>query len=249
MQYDALAPIYDRLMSHVEYEEWAELITKIVMKFSRTPDPHIIEVGAGTGILGERLKNLKYKYIASDLSFSMCRETRRKAECIIPVCVADGTKLPFKKQFDLALFLYDGINYLQKLDDYGTLFRSVYDVLNSGGLFLFDITTRTNSMKYFCDNMYYEDYEEFCYIRHSHFDDKNAMQHNDFTIYRKYDDDNLNLYEKVTEKHQQKVFTPAQIKSVIDNKYFKVIGVWHGFTFRKYSNKSERIHFLLQRLA
>jgi len=247
MQYDALAPIYDRLMSHVEYEEWAELITKIVMKFSQTPDPHIIEIGAGTGILGGRLKELEYNYIASDISFSMCREMRA-ARSAIPVCAADGTKLPFKKQFNLALFLYDGINYLQTLHSYSALFQSVYNVLESGGLFLFDITTRTNSMKYFSDYMYYEDYDEFSYIRHSHFDDKDAIQHNDFTIYRQYND-NPNLYEKVTEKHQQKVFTAAQIKSAIDNTYFKVIGIWDGFTFRKYSNKSERIHFLLQKTA
>ncbi|MCL2688723.1 MAG: class I SAM-dependent methyltransferase [Chitinispirillia bacterium] len=248
MQYDALAPIYDRLMSHVEYEEWAELITKIVLKFSKTPDPHIIEIGAGTGILGGRLKNLGYDYIASDISFSMCREARGKTECAIPVCAADGRNLPFKKQFDLALFLYDGINYLQTLHHYSDLFNSVYNVLVPGGLFLFDITTRANSMKYFSDNMYYEDFDEFSYIRHSHFDEKDAVQHNDFTIYRKYDD-NSNLYEKITEKHQQKVFTPAQIKTVIDNRQFKVTGVWNGYTFRKYSNKSERIHFLLQRLA
>jgi len=245
--YDALAPIYDRLMSHVEYEEWAELITKVVLKFSQTPDPHIIEIGAGTGILGERLKDLRYSYIASDLSFSMCKEVRA-AQRGIPVCVADGTKLPFKKQFNLALFLYDGINYLQTLDEYRTLFDSVYNILDNGGLFLFDITTRTNSVKYFSDYMYYEDYDEFSYIRHSHYDDKNAMQHNDFTIYRKYNG-NSNLYEKVTEKHRQKIFSPAQIKSVIDSNKMKVIGVWNGYTFRKYSNKSERIHFLLRKTA
>lgn len=245
MQYDALAPIYDRLMSHVEYEEWAELITKIVMKFSQTPDPHIIEIGAGTGILGERLKDLGYNYIASDLSFSMCREARAAGRTA-PVCVADGIKLPFKKQFNLALFLYDGINYLQTLNDYSALFSSVYNVLDKGGLFLFDITTHTNSMKYFSDYMYYEDYDEFSYIRHSHFDYKKATQHNDFTIYRKYNE-NSDLYEKVIEQHKQKVFTPAQIKTAIDGNDFTVVGVWDGYAFRKYSNKSERIHFLLRK--
>jgi hypothetical protein len=137
---------------------------------------------------------------------------------------------------------------LQTLNDYSALFRSVYNALDNGGLFLFDITTHTNSMKYFSDYMYYEDYDEFSYIRHSHFDDKNAIQHNDFTIYRKYNDVS-DLYEKVIEKHRQKVFTPAQIKTAIDDNDFTLIGVWDGYTFRKYSNKSERIHFLLRKTA
>ncbi|MDR0305929.1 MAG: class I SAM-dependent methyltransferase [Chitinispirillales bacterium] len=244
MQYDALAPMYDRLMSHVEYEEWADLITRVVAKFGLTASPDVIEVGAGTGILGSYLVDMGYNYIASDLSYSMCKQARSVRK--LPVCVADGTYLPLKKQFDLALFLYDGINYLHSLDDYRKLFDSVYNVLAAGGLFLFDITTSTNSIKHFSDSMYFEDFDDFSYLRHSYFNKKNATQHNDFTIYSK-SESNPKLYEKNIEEHCQKVFSAAQVEKSVPRDFFSVLGIWDGYTFRKYSSKSERIHFLLRK--
>ena len=244
MQYDALAPIYDQLMSHVEYEEWANLITKVVAKFSLTPSPEIIEIGAGTGVLGAFLADMGYSYIASDLSFSMCKEARKARG--LPVCAADGGSLPFKKEFGIALFLYDGINYLHSLDDYRRLFYSVYNVLVPGGLFLFDVTTRANSIRHFGDCLYFEDYGDFSYVRHSHFNKKSAVQHNDFTIYRK-SQSGSDLYEKYVERHSQKVFAAVEIEKTVPKESFSVLGVWDGYTFRKHSGKSERIHFLLRK--
>jgi len=260
MQYDVLAPIYDRLMFHVEYDEWIALIRRVVSKYCVSRRPDILELGAGTGIVGSALRELGYQYTASDLSPSMCREARSKRG--LPVCAADARYLPFKKQFGLALFLYDGINYLMSLDDYRKLFAAVYEVLLPGGLFLFDITTRANSVKHFEDYLDFEDYGDFSYVRHSWFEYGKSVQHNDFTIHRRIGGESFSdascggaqasgdpcLYEKFVETHSQKVFSVSDIERTIPGKRFNVLGIWDGYSFNRYSNKSLRIHFLLEKI-
>ncbi|MDR2579042.1 MAG: class I SAM-dependent methyltransferase [Chitinispirillales bacterium] len=244
MQYDVIAPMYDRLMRHVDYGEWIDLIARVIKRFSASDDPEILEIGAGTGVVGGRLGGLGYRYTASDLSFPMCREAHNERN--LPICAADARALPFKKQFGLALFLYDGINYLHTQGDYRKLFASVCDILLPGGLFLFDITTRANSVKHFTNYFDYDDYGDFSYARHSYFDDKKSIQHNDFTIYRQ-SPENPGLYEKHTETHTQKVFSVSEIEKTIPRKRFTVLGIWDGYSFRKFSPRSERIHFLLRK--
>jgi SAM-dependent methyltransferase len=246
MQYEALAPIYDRLMGHVEYDEWVELIAKIMNRYGGWNDPKVLEIGAGTGVVGSLLKGLGYRYTASDLSVAMCREARRLRE--LPVCAADARRLPFKRQsFNVALFLYDGINYMMTLEEYRKLFASVYDVLLPGGLFLFDITTQENSLRHFMYYVDFQDYGDISYVRNSYYDEIRSIQHNDFTIYRQ-SDSCPRYYEKFVESHVQKIFSVSEIEKVISRKRFEVLGIWDGFLFKKYSGKSIRVHFLLRRL-
>ena len=244
MQYEALATLYDRMMCFVEYDEWAALIRRITKRYGASREPEILELGAGTGVVGSILRGLGYRYTGSDLSVMMCREANGKRG--LPVCAADARYLPFKKQFGLALFLYDGINYLLTLDDYRRLFASVFDALLPGGLFLFDITTRGNSVRHFSNYLDFEDYGDLSYVRHSYFDYVKSIQHNDFTIYRRSAGD-PRYYEKFTEEHAQKVFSVSDIKRAIPKERFSVLGVWDGYTFQKYSGKSDRVHFLLEK--
>jgi SAM-dependent methyltransferase len=245
MQYDALAPLYDRLMGHVEYEEWAEFVVKAAARFGEGRRTEILEIGAGTGVVGAMLRKMGYSYIASDISFSMCKIANVNRN--LPVCVADARHLPFKKKFGMALFLYDGINYLMTQEDYRKLFAAVFDVLAPGGLFLFDITTRENSMRHFMHYLDFEDYGDFSYVRESYFDVKKSIQHNDFTIHRR-SDENPDYYEKYTEAHRQKVFSVLEIEGMVPKKRFAVLGIWDGYSFRKYTGRSLRVHFLLRKI-
>jgi ubiquinone/menaquinone biosynthesis C-methylase UbiE len=244
VKYDALAPIYDRLMYHVEYDEWVSLIGKVISKFSSVKSPEIFEIGGGTGILGQRLIAEGYSYQGSDFSFQMCREAKSKG---LPFFCADGRILPLKQHFDLVIFLYDGINYLLTLDEYASLFSQVVNILSKGGLFLFDITTETNSISHFIDYLDFEDYGDYYFVRRSYYDDTNTTQYNEFTIF-KLDQKIPPLYHKYKEKHEQKIFPAKLLEETIPRSHFQIVSIFDGYTFRKYSSKSERIHFLLKKI-
>ncbi len=246
MKYEALAPLYDRIMTHVGYSQWLGLITQILREnLPSNSDPRIFEIGGGTGVLGDLCKKSGLTYCGSDLSFSMCRQARKKDLCFI---CADAKKLPIKtsKQFDLFLFLYDGINYLLEIEEYRLLFAEVHRYLAKDGMFLFDVTTKYNSETNFNEYVDADDLGDAFYFRHSYFDDARNLQHNDFTIFSLSNEKDL-LFKKSHERHIQRVLDIKAIKESIPENLFEVIGIWDNFTQKKYSFRSERVHFLLKK--
>ena len=245
MMYTALAPLYDRIMSHVNYTRWLELIQKIIARYYAHINPSILEIGGGTGTLAAMLLKKGFMYCGSDYSFAMCRQARKKG---VPFFCADAKKIPVKTCFSLIIFLYDGINYLHSLDEYRRLFNEVYPRLYRDGYFLFDITTEANSKNNFLDMTDAEDFGELSYLRHSYYDRKTKIQYNDFTIYTKSSKTGA-LYERYSEIHDQKIFSVDEIVSVIPTDLFSVAGIWDDFSLQKYTAGSERVHYLLQKRA
>ena len=243
MIYKTIAPFYDYLMNHVKYSEWINLIDYIVKKYSFDKNTSIFEIGGGTGNLGILLKKKGYFYYGSDISFNMTIQAKKKE--LFFFC-ADACFLPVKKKFDLIIFLYDGINYLQNLNDYKRVLLSVSSCLNKNGLFLFDITTESNSYKYFYNFIDYQEYEGTSIIRHSYYKKHKALQINDFIIFSP-DQNKKRHFIKEYEHHSQKIFKPEQIINVIPKNIYNCIGVFDGFSMNNYNNNSERIHFLLQK--
>jgi SAM-dependent methyltransferase len=243
--YDALAPIYDRIMSHVEYEEWARLIDRVCGRFLRVQTPFILELGGGTGVLSSILISRGYNYIGSDRCFSMCSVAHRRHSRFL---CSDCRAIPFKNNFDLICFLYDGINYLPTLEDYTLLFSEVAKHLSPGSLFLFDITTETNSLNHFSNFLEHEDWGDYAYIRRSYYNKVKMEQCNDITIYRQVANDSPH-YEKKIERHCQKVFSADLIARAVPTDLFVIAGMWDGFSFRRCHPHSERIHFLLKRTS
>jgi SAM-dependent methyltransferase len=243
--YDALAPIYDRIMSHVEYDEWIGLIERVIGKFLPLPHLSILELGGGTGVLASLLMGRDFRYVGSDYSFSMCSVARQRHA---PFVCADARAIPIKKNFNLVIFLYDGINYMSSLEEYALLFSETAKCLLPGGLFLFDITTEANSLNHFRSYLEFEDWGDYAYARRSYYNSERFEQRNDITVYRQIAV-NSPIYEKKIERHCQKVFGPEAIARVVPSSLFTIEGIWDGFSFRPYRPHSERIHFLLKRLA
>jgi len=248
--YSALATLYDRIMSHVEYDEWVTYIQKILIAFGDATRPSLLEIGGGTGLLGRKLIDRGMDYHGCDFSEAMCQQAAKRKT---PFFIADARKLPCKAhRFDLAIFLYDGINYLQSIEEYSATFQQVHACLRPGGLFLFDITTKANSLKNFNEFFDSADYDDHFYFRRSYYCAGSGLQCNDFTIFSKCNESTHErggdvVYVKATEHHAQKVFPAIAIRDAVPFDLFKVLGLWDGFSFKRHSSSSERVHFLLKK--
>jgi ubiquinone/menaquinone biosynthesis C-methylase UbiE len=249
--YSALAPLYDRIMAHVEYDKWVSYIKQIIASHGQTQDMRILEIGGGTGILGAMLLRQGLNYVGSDLSVAMCGLARKKGA---PFFAADARFIPIKRKefFDLVIFLYDGINYLQSINDYDKTFKEVYSFLKPHGLFLFDVTTTANSLKNFNEFVDSGDFGDHFFFRRSYFSLSEIVQYNDFTIFSKYPNGpgpgcGGNFYQKFMEHHGQKVFPVSCIRNAVPQDLFNTIGMWDNFSFKRCSSRSERVHFLLRK--
>ena len=246
VNYHILAPIYDRIMAHVKYQNWAALIGKVFNRYLSDHPPTIFEIGAGTGTLAHVLLKRGYLYTGSDLSCAMCKEALKKNVALL---VANGLDIPVRKKFSLVIFLYDGINYLQSLRQLSLLFKQVYTILEPQGIFLFDITTEVNSIKNFFDTKDSEDFGNISYTRHSYFDSDRKIQHNDFVFYILNTAGHGSFHiEQCYENHKQTIYSPEEIVRVIDPKQYSIEGIWDNFSMTPFKPSSERIHFVLRKI-
>jgi len=241
--YRNLALVYDNMMSYVPYQNWVGLIDQVKSDQFGGKDISIFELGGGTGTLGAILEYVGYSYVGSDITPSMCSAAWDKG---LDYFCADCRNLPVATTFDLVIFLFDGINYLKTLEEYTQTFREVATILESGGCFLFDITTIYNSRMNFDDYMEADSYETGAYIRHSFFDPETRVQRNLFDIFVK--DSDSEKYSRLEEEHVQQLFSVEEIQSAVPLELFTIEGVWNEFSPEPVKSTAERIHFLLKRI-
>lgn len=233
--YEKLSIIYDQLMNHVNYKNWADYI-KNLFQYSYIKIESVIDISCGTGSLLSNLNTNKYKLFGSDLSYPMLQQATNKNDNKF-FLLNDVRNIALKsKRFDAVLFLYDSLNYLQDKKQVDQLFREVNRILINGGIFIFDIITDLLCKTHYKNFEEEENWGNWGYIRHSFYDEINHVQHNDFRIRIGKDF----FYES----HVQKVFPEEQIEKAIKNNGFELAAQLDDFTFHNSDDDSERIHYV-----
>ena len=242
--YRTIAPYYDWIMAHVDYDMWGRYLSRAWKKLGLEP-ASILELGAGTCPFARRdVFPPSARVIYSDLSpFMLSRAPTLSPDARV---AANALALPFKGPFDLCLMVYDALNYLMDEDDVARCLREVKRVLAPGGLFLFDVTTEANSKKHFHQAVDYGELEGCTYFRESHFDREARVQGNDFIFFVEGPE---GAFRKHKESHQQRIYKIDTIKTMARKAGFKVEGIFEGFTFRPGKETSERVHFALRKPA
>jgi SAM-dependent methyltransferase len=139
--YDSLAPFYDQFTAGYAYEPWISAIERRA-KLLGLRGRRALDLGCGTGNSTMPLLARGYRIRACDISEGMVREARRKfPDAAESFFVADMRDLPAVGEFDLALCLDDGINYLQSDSELEAAFEGVAQALAPGGVFAFDVNS------------------------------------------------------------------------------------------------------------
>ena len=97
-----------------------------------------LDIGCGTGVLCGILKDAGVDAWGMDLSPEMIRIARENYPGI-PFYEGDMCTFAPGKQFDLITATGDVLNHLPTLEDLRQVFANVYDLLNPGGYFIFDL--------------------------------------------------------------------------------------------------------------
>jgi len=239
--YSVLAPIYDQMMSHVNYGRWADYIEAIIHKTGAEVDC-VLDVGCGTGSFLREMRQRHWKVAGIDPSAQMLKVARKRLPNVpfredgLPqlATVAPG-------EFAVITCLFDTMNYLPEISLVSAALDSVYQKLASPGLFIFDLVGEENCKHYF--NNYTENdviSEELAYSRFCHYDRKNKIQTNEIQMFTAD-----GVFEEI---HHQKIFSYREVEKLIRRKKeFGIFGIFEGFSFRPVRNRSGRAHFVLQK--
>jgi len=243
--YEGLARIYDYLMRHINYQEWADYIEGIFSILGVRPED-ILELACGTGTLALELARRGYNVSGTDASEAMIMIARQKA-CEIGIQVRfermDMRYINTSKQFSAVLCLYDSINYLRTEEELRKTLEGVSSILHPGGLFIFDICTEANSLRHFRDIREAGKGDGFLYQRHSFYDPASKIHTNEFQV--RFDGEPVIF----TEFHQQRIYSLVELIDEINSSPLNLIELYDGFTFQKGTEDSDRVHFVLRKEA
>lgn len=238
--YRALAPLYDRVMSHVDYQQWAAYLAGLISHFAPRPE-RVLELGCGTGnITYPLLHHLDTNFLATDVSTEMlavARSKKRATDDRLRFEEMDFRNIRVDGSFDVVLLVYDGVNYLLDAAEVARLVESVSSLLNPGGIFLFDQSTPANSI----NNLpYFDDSWETAgifYARKSHYDPVRRLHRTRFDV---------RLGQKrATEIHHQRAYDLEEMELTLKLSSLRVEGCFDAFTDKPATGKSERIQWVL----
>jgi len=240
--YQMLARLYDFVMRHVDYVEWADYVERIFRFYGPVPR-RVFEAACGTGTLALELTARGYAVRGVDASEAMIAQAQAKAAARGPngpsFSVGDMRDLP-PDDADAVLCLYDSINYCLTEKDLRAALASFRRVVHEDALCIFDITTEYNSLRYFKDYHCRERHEEFVYERRSEYLQEQGVQINEFLFERN------GSSEVVREVHKQHIYRLEDVRAAIPLDAWQVLGVFDGYTMNPADEASERIHLVLR---
>lgn len=199
------ADCYDEMMSYVEYDEWAKLLSSKIKK--ETKGNNLLEIGSGTGEISNRLHNLGYAIKGIDISLEMIKISNTKYENI-EFLNESMLNLKDKSKYDAVISVFDTINYLQSLDELNIAFTNIYNSIKNNGVFIFDVLNRKMIDSMFSEGIFADERENMSIIwKHSYNEDL-KLDEVETIFYVKERDD---LFRRISEKYMKMIFSNNQI--------------------------------------
>lgn len=139
-----MAPLYDLLMAGVPYRFWVEYLERLWGHHGLTPRT-VLDLACGTGTVSRLLARRGYDVTGVDLAPAMLVAAREKtaAEHLeIPFYEQDAAELSLApRTFDATVSLFDSLNYVLEAERLERAFGRVFQHLEPGGSFTFDLNT------------------------------------------------------------------------------------------------------------
>lgn len=227
-EYKSFSYYYDEIMEMIEYDGWVNLTKKYL-----TPSSKILDLACGSGTFAISLANDGYKVSGLDLSKEIIEVAKEKMitnHVDIDFKVLDMTNFLYEEKFDVITCFFDSVNFLT-VEEIKLMMDSVYNNLNDGGYFIFDLFTYSK-MKEFSHLTIKDD------LGFAKYKWKMNVKHN--TIFHKITitDGKSKIVEKYHEYYHD-------LNTILDPR-FKVISVTTDFK-EDYSEDDERILVVLQK--
>lgn len=241
-EFDEVAQYYDLLMSSVPYARWVDYVELLLQRWEAEPR-RVLDLACGTGKVGSEFIDRGYNAIGVDLSEPMVRycDTR---EPPLAALVADASALGIAdEQFDLVVSLYDSLNYILESEALAEAIAEAHRVLDSGGLFIFDMNTPRALSAGLFNQSNLETDDRLRYSWEAHWDKTSRICRVDMIYY--WDTDSGQHHFRET--HYQKAYEKEEILTMISAAGFSDYEALTGYTFRPLTPKADRAYYVARK--
>ena len=239
--YEFLAGSYDALTTDVGYPMWADYIERHFARLKR-PVRTVLDLACGTGSLTLELAQRGYQLTGVDLSSDMLALAEEKCRDLPsrPRFFCQGMEnLRLPEKVDACVCCLDSINYVLQPQKLERAFRRVYEVLEPGGLFLFDADTpeKLTAMdgQVFLD----ETEDEYCVWRGEYSRRRRVLSFW-MDIFRHEAGDS---WQRGEELHEEYAYTMAELEGFLISAGFTNIRQYGELKFRAPRDGEQRIFF------
>lgn len=236
--YTDIAPVYDYLLRHVDYQEWYEYI-RSVMKRHCDSARNILELGCGTGRFGSKFSNDGYTIFGIDKSLDMLRVARTRTFLNFRILCSDITNFHLAKKMDFIFSVHDTMNYLLEYADILNMFRCVRETMNGDSVFMFDITTEHNIYTNF-------DGKTSQYRLHN----STVEWSNRYDAGKKLIISTLRIHRNgktSVEKHVQRIYSAEEMRELLAEGGLAPLGVYGDYTFEPPRDSTVMINFIARK--
>jgi len=243
-QFDAIAPYYDDVMSVVPYRQWVQYVKKICKRFRWKPK-RILDLATGTGSVALLLAEEGYHVTGVDIAPRMIDIARVKAakrgvKNVAFLC-QDAARLELPGAFDLAVSLFDSLNYLLTARALQQTFAGVYRHLAPGGGFIFDLNSEYSLEK----NMFTQDnlWDENAEVKHiwtARYNKRTRVATIDMLFY-------LPDGRTFREVHKERAHRHEDVLRFLTDAGFEFLDAFDAYSFLPAGRRSERIFYVVRK--
>lgn len=235
--YKNFSKVYDKFMEVCDYDQWTELLEKNIKKNIKNPKK-ILDLGCGTGEVLKRLSN-KYSCSGLDLSEDMLTIANEKLKNT-KLFLGDMREFNTLEKYDVVFSFFDTVNHLKSLEELLDTLNSVENVLETGGIYIFDVVDREFMNKMFSNDVFANVREDFSVIWEHEIDLKTSLDIIEATYFIRTKE---NIYEKYEEYYEKKIFTKEEIDRVIE-----MSGLEKEYILRDTKLAGERNFYILRKI-
>lgn len=237
--YNTFAKFYDELTDNVEYEKRSKYIYDFFKKNCANCNS-VLDLACGTGSVSEYLADMGMEVIGMDLSDEMLTEACLKGIKRAVFIKGDMTCFTLPQKVDCCICSLDSINHLKDIDEVKKCFDCVYNSLDNGGVFVFDVNTVYKHQCILADNTFVFDEEDFFLSWDNEYLGDNTVRILlDFFVF------NGSSYDRYSEEFNEKAYTVEELKNILDK--FEIIGIYDEMTLDPPKSDSERIYFVCKK--
>ena len=237
--YKELAASYDRRTNDVDYAAVVDFYFQILEKEGLRPRT-AVDLACGTGSVALLLAQRGIRTVGVDMSEDMLTAAQQKAADLEqpPLFVCQKLqqfRLP--RGVDLAVCALDSLDYITEPAECALAIRRIYQSLNPGGCFIFDVNTpeklRAMDGQVFLD----EDDDVYCVWR-GEFDDKTNICSYGMDLFQRRGE----VWVRSFEEHREYAYSASQLTDYLKAAGFRNIRVYADRSFAPPAPGEQRIY-------
>jgi ubiquinone/menaquinone biosynthesis C-methylase UbiE len=241
--YENFSRYYDGLTENVCYQERAAYFDRMIRRFSESAGNVLLDLACGTGSMAEEMSRLGYDVIGVDFSYGMLNramEKKMKSGLPIQYVCQDMRQLDLYGTVDAVICTLDSLNHLETFADVETVFRSVAENLESGGVFLFDMNTPYKHREVLGEQIYLYDTEDVYCVWENHYVPEQHTVTITLDFFAKTADGS---YQRSGEQIVEHAYEPEAVAAALERVGLTVLGCYHADTEEPLRPDSQRMIF------